>query len=147
MLATLTDDGAVQLWDTADLRKPRGISKLPVITTGLVSSIAFSPDGTLATGGDDGTIRLWDLADLARPQPIGQPLDDGSTQITSIIYSPDDTLAAGNGAGILLWNLNVGNAIQRICTTTNGSLTAQQWHQYIPQLPYQPPCTTKQITA
>jgi WD40 repeat protein len=57
--------------------------------------------------------------------------------ITSISFSPDGTLVTGTITGeTLLWNLNASHVIQRICSTTEGSLTAQQWHQYIPQLPY-----------
>ena len=36
--------------------------------------------------------------------------------------------------------LNVDDAIQRICATTSNTLTPAQWYQYIPQLPYDPPC-------
>jgi WD40 repeat protein len=147
LLATLASNGTVQLWDTADLMKPRGISELPTITTGQVSSVAFSPDGDLVTGGANGNIQLWNVADPAHPQAIGQPLD-GTTPITSMSFSPDGTLGTGTTSGeTLLWNLNVTHAIQRICATTQGSLTAQQWHQSIPQLPYQSPCTAKQIQA
>lgn len=50
------------------------------------------------------------------------------------------TLASGNTDGtIRLWNLNVRYAIERICATAGG-LTPQQWHDYVPQLPYQPLC-------
>ena len=45
------------------------------------------------------------------------------------------------------WTLDDLLAIEQICATTKGSLTAQQWHQYIPQLPYQPPCTARHIQA
>jgi WD40 repeat protein len=148
VLATLTFDGTVQLWNTADLMDPRGASQLPEVTTGLVSSIAFSPDGALAAAdGEAGTIQLWNVADPVRPQPIGPPLNGGN-EITSITFSPDGILATGTISGeTLLLNLNVSQAIEQICATTKGSLTAQQWHQYIPQLPYQPPCTARHIQA
>ena len=50
-------------------------------------------------------------------------------------------LATGGNNGVVrLWNLNVSYAIKRICTVATNELTPQQWHTYIPQEPYQPPC-------
>jgi WD40 repeat protein len=50
------EDGSVRLWDVATGKS------LAVLDTPSVSSLAFSPDGTiLATGSLDGTIRLWGL--------------------------------------------------------------------------------------
>ena len=74
--------------------------------------------------------------------PLGQPLADGAAAVDSVAFSPDGhTLASGNADdSIRLWNLNVQDAIQRICATAGG-LTPQQWNQYIPQLQYQPSCS------
>ena len=86
-------------------------------------------------------IQLWDLSNPAHPRPDGQPIATGG-QITSMAFSPDGTLASGTSTGtILLWDLHVGNAIKRICTSARNNLTPQQWHHYIPQLPYQAPCS------
>jgi WD40 repeat protein len=73
---------------------------------------------------------------------IGQPLTDSSA-VFALAFSPDSgTLAAGNANGTTqLWNLSVTNAINRICATSSGNLTPQQWATYIP-LPYNPPCRT-----
>ena len=78
----------------------------------------------------------------AHPQPLGQPLTTSSgNTVNAVAFSPDGhTLASGSTDGITrLWNLNVHYAIERICATAGG-LTLRQWHDYIPQLPYQPLC-------
>ncbi len=52
----------------------------------------------------------------------------------SVAFSPDGhTLASGSDNGTTqLWNLNVDQAIDRICATTSYNLTPQQWTRYIP---------------
>ena len=107
--------------------------------------MAFSPDGrTLAAGSGDGTVWLWNLTDPAHPARLGQPLAGPTDYLvsTSVVFSPDGrTLAAGNGDGtVWLWNLDVDDAIQRVCATTGNTLTPARWEQYIPELPYDPPC-------
>jgi WD40 repeat protein len=141
-LASATYGGTVRLWGVADPARPRPLG--PPLTAGAsaADSVAFSRDGrTLAVGSHGGAVRLWDVADPARPRPLGPPLTAGASAVGSVAFSRDGrTLAVGSYDGaVRLWNLNVGYAIERICTTAGG-LTPQQWHRYIPQLPYQPSC-------
>ena len=62
VLATVSDSGAVQLWDVASGQQigvPMG--------TG-TAAVAFSPDGrTLAIASTDGTVQLWDVSFLTSP--------------------------------------------------------------------------------
>jgi WD40 repeat protein len=109
-----------------------------------VNSVAFTPDGKiLATGDDSGDVRLWDVSDPARHRQLGQPLATGTGNgVVSVAFTPDGkTLASSESGGIAqIWSLDVSYAISRVCDLASGVLTLQQWHQYIPQLQYDPPC-------
>ena len=144
-LASGNADGTVRLWNVADPAHPRPLRQpLTIGSSGnTVYAVAFSPDGrTLASGNADGTVRLWNVANPAHPLPLGQHLTTTSgNTVDAVAFSPDGrTLASGSSDGITrLWSLNARDAIERLCVTTGG-LTLRQWHDYIPQLPYQPLC-------
>jgi len=69
VLATPAADGAIMLWDVADLARPVPLS--PQFGAA-VTTLAFSPDGAiLATGEQDGTVQLWNITSPARPSSLG----------------------------------------------------------------------------
>jgi WD40 repeat protein len=77
--------------------------------SGLVYSVAFSPDGqTLASGSRDTRIILWDVSDPAAPRLLGQPLTGHNDRVVSVAFSPDGkTLASGSWDNtILLWDVS-----------------------------------------
>ena len=142
-LAAGSVDGTVRLWDVADPAHPTPLGPPLTGPASAVNSLASGPDGrTLAAGSADGTVRLWDVADPAHPTPLGPPLTGPASAVNSLAFGPDGrTLAAGSEDGtVRVWNLDIDDAIQRICATTGDTLTLAQWKQYIPQLPYDPPC-------
>ncbi|MFF0579424.1 nSTAND1 domain-containing NTPase [Streptosporangium saharense] len=99
-LAATGENGAVVLWDTADL------GRAPVALTGHdsgVYALAFAPGGqVLATGGADHTVRLWDLTG-ARP-PV--TLAAHTNTVNGVAFSLDGRTMATAGADrtVRLWS-------------------------------------------
>lgn len=111
LLATGTDDGAVQLWDP--------VTRVPIgdrLSTrgGMVRSVVFSPDSRLLTSVDAGKpVRLWDTA-------TGKPVGDlngtptGSTR--AVAFSPDgQVIATGeDDSSVRLWNSATQDPIRHL---------------------------------
>ena len=73
--------------------------------TGIVFSVAFSPDGsTLASGSDDNTIHLWNAHDGT----LMRKLLGHTDSVFSVAFSPDENIiASGSWDNTLrLWNAN-----------------------------------------
>ena len=108
------DFDAVQLWDVATSHQ---IGHTLAVHTGMVDSVAFSPDGkTLATGGDDGTVRLWDVA---TGRQIRDPFTGHSGQVNTLMFSSDGkTLAtvSGNDGAVQLWDVATSRQIGHTLT-------------------------------
>ena len=143
ILAAGSDDGTVRLWDVADPAHPTPLGQPLTGPASYVYSVAFSPDGrTLAAGTANGEVWLWNVADPARPTPLGLPLDRPHElcQLGGVQPGWAHPGRRQRRRHVRLWNLDIDDAIQRICATTSNTLTPAQWKQYIPQLPYGPPC-------
>jgi WD40 repeat protein len=81
--------------------------------SGAVSSLDFSPDGTLlASTGQDHTVRLWDTA---TGQAV-QVLQGGSHSVKGVDFGPDGNILAAieSDQTIALWDLSTGQIVRRI---------------------------------
>ncbi|MEU6741904.1 nSTAND1 domain-containing NTPase [Streptosporangium sandarakinum] len=106
-LAAQLDLIAYRMRPTAELRTVLTTQAGSVSATTLpgrypyAPSVAFGPNGTLATGAD--RLRLWDASDPARPAPLTPALSAGkAVSLKQVTYSPrGDLLARGGSDGTI----------------------------------------------
>ena len=73
-------------------------------------SVAFGPDGTLASAGEDGTVQLRRRGESGL-MAIGAPLQAHKGWVRSVAFGPDRTLAsAGDDGAVRLWRLRTSGA-------------------------------------
>jgi WD40 repeat protein len=128
-LASAGTDGEIILWDVARRRRIgellqvdrapfggalEGLREvLPDSVTSIfpaasdeptvVSSVAFSPDGTLLASAQERSIIIWDVASRS---PIGESLEGHDDWVRDAVFSPDGKLlaSADGGKRIFIWD-------------------------------------------
>ncbi len=75
---------------------------------------------------------------------MGQPLGGHTAAIDDVAFGPHGPhgplASASDDHTVQLTSLDASGAARRICATTGSVLDRQRWRQYIPELPFQPPC-------
>ena len=71
--------------------------------TDLVRSVAFSPDGTLASGSWDGTAKLWNTETRKQIATLSQGSTD--SRVVSVAFSPNGEILAVVSSVLGLWNV------------------------------------------
>ena len=103
--------------------------------TDLVSSVAFSPDGTLASGSWDGTARLWNIE--TRRQKARLQQGSGDSKVVSVAFSPEGNILAAVSGGAGLWdvaterriaNLRGGGQPYSAAFSPDGTLALGLWN-------------------
>jgi WD40 repeat protein/transcriptional regulator with XRE-family HTH domain len=149
LLAAEDSQGVLWLWHVTDDRLT-GQAILQNQDEGGTSSaaLAFSPDGqTLAVAGQlaanigDQAIELWDVANPGAPRLEAQWAQPNDDDIDALGFSPvGQVLVAEGEHDINLWSTNPTQIVQNLCASVGDTVTPAQWREYIPGLPYRPPC-------
>ncbi|GAA1881770.1 hypothetical protein [Streptantibioticus ferralitis] len=142
-LASGSSDDTIRLWDVTQPQRATPLGSPLTGRTESVASLTYSPDGrTLASGGNDDTVQLWNVSHPSEAGAIGQSISPNAKIGHFLSFSPKgNLLGVSSGADtVRLWNLDIDQATSHICSVTGGVLTPEVWHQYLPNLQYEPPC-------
>jgi WD40 repeat protein len=139
-LLTGDSTGVVSSWDVTDPTRPHrswSVSR----HSGPVTGLAATPTGTTAaSASEDGTVHLWDLTAPLRPRDLASFDAGGRYDGAVLSFSPDGrTLAAATNEGIVFLDVDVPGLLRQLCADS-AAMTESQWSEYLPDLPYDPPC-------
>ncbi|WP_254667995.1 toll/interleukin-1 receptor domain-containing protein [Streptomyces griseus] len=132
--------GALATWDVSRPGRPK-LEGTSDRHSDAIRGLAVHPGGTLAaTAGVEGLIRLWDIADPGHPLEVTSLSSGGLYPFATLGFSPDGRLLAAAGElGTRLWTVDRKAILQRLCAESP-RITPDQWSQYLPDRPYDPPC-------
>ena len=140
---TLAMGGGHPVVRLVDVRTGKLLHELDLAGTGAFS-LEFSPDGrTLAVSGFESGASLWDVATGSQ---YGPTLTAGSRR-TTLDLSPDGRrllTTASNGEGAV-WDIDPESWKQRACEIANRTLTREEWEEFLPGRPYDPPARLSSI--
>jgi WD40 repeat protein len=109
---------------------------------GNASRFAIDPsDRLLATSSTPGAVQLWDIPS-GRPQGDTLPgIGSGPTLVTFVSGGSALVTLRTDGSGTV-WDVRPQSWARRACAIAGRPLTAQEWRDALPELPYSPACAT-----
>lgn len=144
LLVDANADNGIDAWNA----EGRNVTQPAYELTGdadVITGLAVSRDSNwLVTTDRDQTIRIWSRTPQGRFAPFGNPLEPNPEWELNTAFSPvgDSFATLSNNGSVYLWKLNPESAVSRICADTGNVLNPSVWRQYLPGVPYQPPCAS-----
>jgi WD40 repeat protein len=123
-----------------DMRNGRQLGLLSVPD---VFGVTYADHGHILAvnaGSGAGMLHLYDASTLT---PIGVPLRTPGAGALLLATSADgNTVGAGTDGGYaVLWDVDVNHWEAMACQIAGRNLTQAEWHEYLPDLPYQVTCS------
>lgn len=142
LLATAGAEGVVRLWEVHGLDEPEPIGSPVAGPARQILELSFRPRGNmLAASVIDGTVWLWNVADPNRAARFAVFADSGSPLNTAVFHPAKDVLAAGGtDRDVHTWHIDESAVIGKICDNVGDPITPREWRNYLPDVPYNPPC-------
>jgi WD40 repeat protein len=143
LLATTGDGGrSLTLWSTRDPEHPR---RLATLSVPLVEYVIFNAAGTTMAVVSESSLQMWSLRDPVAPTLEGTftpPRSDseGIQFLAEEEFAASGTLFVENFTTLYLVSGNYPELAQRLCSSFGDVITAAQWDQYAPGVPYLNPC-------
>ena len=154
-LAVASYEGAVLLWDVANLLETGGRGPAAAILSGhddLVLGVAFSPNGKLlASGAADGTARLWDVATALETGGSGAEvtvLEGHEDWAYDVAFSSDGRWLATSdqGGAVRLWAVDIEELRKVACSHVVRNLSLSEWQEYLGvNTPYRQTCPNLRV--
>ena len=154
ILATGDANGIVRLWNLADPQHPAVMETLLGISA-QQQVLMFSPDGADLIGEDaQDVVHLWSAQDSWAITTVGTlptwfKTSSGSPSAGPAGLSSVTRPGTPEGGRVLVNETSSGNdlvtitpsvLIGRVCAQVGDPITEAQWRQYLPGMPYRPPC-------
>ncbi|MFD7451808.1 trypsin-like peptidase domain-containing protein [Kitasatospora sp. NPDC059827] len=143
LAATGAAENTLTLWDTRNPAQPRSIAAIN--TQAGTRGLAFSPNSKLLavwTSDEKSAVQLWDIRNPSTPNvtgtiPSGQYRED-------IRFMPNGARLAVVGSDSLrFFDTDPTALADRLCAYVGTGISTNDWTQYAPGIPYQPPCPSR----
>ncbi|WP_348533242.1 WD40 repeat domain-containing protein [Kitasatospora sp. MAA4] len=144
LAATGQAENTVTLWDTSNPARPRSVAAIN--TQPGTSGVAFSPTGKVmavsSKGDGSATVQLWDIRNPSIPA-VTASISPGGFEPDIRFSSTGDQLAVAGPDSVRFFDTDPAELAHQLCAYTGADLSTNDWNQYAPGIPYQPPCPSQ----